>query len=73
MINLRDLSVRCGRCSNYMTLSGYETRAGWNAYTFECDGGGCEPAASRTVIEIPTEIDEFARKHPDCGGGCGGR
>ena len=73
MINVRDLSVRCGRCLNFMTLSGYEPRAGWNAYTFECDAGSCDPSTSRTVIEVPAEIDEFARKHPDCAGGCSTR
>ena len=73
MINLRDLSVRCGRCLNFMTLSGYEPRPGWNAYTFECDAGSCDPSASRTVIEVPVELDEFAQKHPGCEGGCGTR
>jgi hypothetical protein len=56
-----------------MTLSGYEPRPGWNAYTYQCDAGSCEPSASRMVIEVPAEIDEFAQKHPDCAGGCGTR
>ena len=41
VINIRDVSLRCGQCRNFMTLSAYEARDGWNAYTFECDGGGC--------------------------------
>lgn len=73
MINIRDLSVRCGRCMNFMTLAAYAPREGWNAYTFVCDGGGCDPAASRTVVEVPAASDEFAQKHPDCGGSCGTR
>jgi len=73
MINIRDLSVRCGRCMNFMTLASYAPRDGWNAYTFECETGGCDPATSRTVVEVPIERDEFAQKHPDCGGSCGTR
>jgi hypothetical protein len=72
VINIRDLSVRCGRCMNFMTLAAYAPREGWNAYTFECDTGGCDPAVSRAVVEVPVERDEFAQKHPDCGGSCGG-
>jgi len=71
MINIRDISIRCGRCLNYMTLTEYTVRDGWNAYTFECDAGGCDPSTSRTVVEVPVEIDEFAQRHPECGGGCG--
>lgn len=70
MINIRDVSVRCGHCLNFMTLSEYTPREGWNAYTFECDGGGCAPAASKTVVEVPIELDEFAQRHPECGKGC---
>jgi hypothetical protein len=73
MINIRDLSVRCSHCRNFMTLTSYEPRDGWNAYTFECDGGGCDSGASRAVIEVPIERDEFAQKHPGCGGGCATR
>jgi len=73
VINIRDVSVRCGRCLNFMTLTAYAPREGWNAYTFECDVGSCDPAGSRTVVEVPVALDEFAQKHPDCGGGCGTR
>ena len=47
---------------NFMTLAGYEPREGWNAYTYECDSGSCDAAASRTVIEVPAALDEFAVK-----------
>jgi hypothetical protein len=73
MINIRDLSLRCGRCLNFMTLTEYAPREGWNTYTFQCDGGSCDPVASRAVVEVPAELDEFAQKHPACGGGCSTR
>ena len=56
-----------------MTLTSYLPREGWNAYSFECDGGGCGSGISRAVVEVPVERDEFAQKHPECGGSCGTR
>ena len=73
MINIRDVSIRCGNCLNFMTLAEYGVREGWNTYTFECDAGSCPPSTSRTVVEVPAEIDEFAQRHPECGGSCGTR
>ena len=70
MINIRDLSLRCGRCMNFMTLAEYAPRDGWNAYTYVCDAGTCSGEASRAVVEVPAALDEFAQKHPECGGGC---
>lgn len=60
MINIRDLSIRCGQCMNFMTLASYEARDGWNAYTYHCEGGTCDAAAARTVVEVPVPLDEFA-------------
>jgi hypothetical protein len=56
-----------------MTLAEYAPREGWNVYTFQCDAGSCDPATSRTVVEVPIELDEFAQRHPACGGGCSTR
>jgi len=47
---------------NFMTLTGYAPREGWNAYTYECDAGTCDAEASRTVVEVPVPLDEFAVK-----------
>jgi hypothetical protein len=47
---------------NFMTLTGYAPREGWNAYTYECDAGTCDSEASRTVVEVPVPLDEFAVK-----------
>ncbi len=68
-INIRDLSVRCGRCDAYQTLCRFEPRDGYNVYTYECEHDRCEPAATRTLLEVPVVLDEFFEKHPDCGGG----
>jgi hypothetical protein len=73
MINIRDLSIRCGRCGTYQTLASYEPGDGYNIYTYECDNDACRPEQSRTLVEVPVVLDLFARRHPEsgCDGGCG--
>jgi hypothetical protein len=68
-INIRDLSIRCGRCQQYQTLSGYQRRDDWNVYTYECENDICDPEASRTLVEVPAELDAFARRDPTWRGG----
>lgn len=63
-VNLRNFSVKCGVCGDYQTLCGYRTADGWNVYGFECESGVCDPAATRTEIEVPVELDEFAQRDP---------
>ncbi len=74
MINIRDLTLRCGRCKDPQTLVGYEPADGYNIYTYECENDACSPGATRTILEVPAILDLFARRHPesDCEGGCGG-
>ena len=68
-INIRNLSVKCGRCNHYQTLARFERRGEWNVYTYECEIGVCEPDATRTLIEVPAELDEFANRDPNWRGG----
>lgn len=72
-INIRDLSIKCGRCDRYQTLTAWEPGDGYNRYTYECEDSGCDPAQTRTLLEVPEILDLFARKHPEsaCGGSCG--
>jgi hypothetical protein len=72
-INIRDLSIKCGRCGEYQTLCSWEPGDGFNAYSFECEGGACDPSMSRTVLEVPAVLDLFYEAHPEsaCGGTCG--
>ena len=67
-VNIRDLSIRCGRCNRYQTLADFEPGDGYNIYTYECEAPGCDAAATRTFVEVPTVLDVFFQKHPDCGG-----
>lgn len=69
MINIRNLSVKCGHCNTYQTLCTFEPGGDWNVYTYECENDICDPEKSRTVLEVPTDLDEFARRDPNWRGG----
>ena len=68
-MNIRDISIKCGNCDSYQTLTGFARREEWNVYTYECDHGRCDPAVTRTLEEVPREIDDFARRDPEWRGG----
>jgi hypothetical protein len=65
MVNIRHISIKCGNCQTYQTLSGFSRRGEFNVYTYECENGHCDPAITRTLVEVPAEIDEFARRDPE--------
>lgn len=63
-INIRNLSIKCGHCDTYQTLSGFARTAEWNVYTYECENDICDPEVTRTLVEVPSELDAFARRDP---------
>jgi hypothetical protein len=69
MLNIRNLSIKCGHCNSYQTLSAFAARDDWNVYTYECENDTCDPAVTRTYLEVPAEIDAFARRDPEWRGG----
>ena len=69
MINIRNLSIKCGRCNTYQTLTSFARREEWNVYTYECENEICDPGETRTLLEVPAELDEFARRDPGWRGG----
>jgi len=68
-INIRNLSIKCGNCETYQTLSGFARGGEWNVYTYECENDICDPAVTRTLVEVPEELDEFAHRDPEWRGG----
>jgi len=68
-INIRNISVKCGNCNTYQTLSAFRRNGDWNVYTYECENAVCDPAVTRTLIEVPRELDAFARRDPEWRGG----
>ena len=68
-VNIRNFSVKCGRCETYQTLCRFEAGDEWNTYVYECEDTECDPEASRTVLEVPVDLDEFANRDPTWRGG----
>lgn len=63
-INIRNISIKCGRCTTYQTLCGFERTTEWNTYTYECENDTCDPEMTRTLVEVPAHLDVFARRDP---------
>jgi len=68
-LDIRDLSVKCGQCETYQTLSHFEPRGEWNVYTYLCENEICDPAVTKTLLELPKAIDVFANRDPEWRGG----
>jgi hypothetical protein len=68
-VNIRNISIKCGNCNTYQTLLRYSRREDWNVYTYECENDTCDPAVTRTIIEVPADLDSFARRDPTWRGG----
>ena len=64
-VNIRDISIKCGNCGTYQTLSRFNRRDELNVYTYECENDVCDPAVTKTLVEVPQEIDEFAHRDPE--------
>lgn len=69
-IDIRNISIKCGNCDTYQTLAAFARRdEEWNVYTYECENGTCDPKVTRTLVEVPREMDVFARRDADWRGG----
>jgi len=69
MINIRNISIKCGNCETYQTLAAFGQLDDRNVYTYECENEICDAAVTRTLIEVPCELDEFAQRDPEWRGG----
>ena len=69
VVNIRNISVKCGNCNTYQTLASFSRRDEWNVYTYECENDVCDPNVTRTLVEVPRDLDEFANRDPDWRGG----
>lgn len=68
-LDIRNMSVKCGQCETYQTLSHFEPAGEWNVYTYLCENEICDPAVTKTLVEVPKVIDVFANRDPDWRGG----
>ena len=68
-VDIRNISIKCGHCNTYQTLSAYSRQGDWNVYTYECENDVCDPNVTRTLLEVPQHLDVFARRDPEWRGG----
>lgn len=68
-IDIRNLSVKCGHCETYQTLAAFSRQQDWNVYTYLCENDICDPEMTKTLVEVPADLDVFARRDPGWRGG----
>lgn len=70
-VNIRNFSVKCGRCEQYQVIVAFEPDEDCNRYTYECEWPPCDEdrSLSRTFVEVPIDLDEFANRDPNWRGG----
>jgi ribosomal protein S27E len=68
-INIRSISIKCGNCNTYQTLTAFARSGEMNVYTYECENQICDPTVTRTLVEVPRELDAFARRDVNWRGG----
>jgi ribosomal protein S27E len=62
VIDIFMMSVKCGNCDNYQTVVGFKKLADRNLYTYECDNAICDPNVTRTILEVPHEVDNSTKR-----------
>lgn len=68
-VDIRHLSVKCGNCDTYQTLSGFARGEDHNTYTYLCENDICDPEVTKTLVDVPIDLDVFAHRDPQWQGG----
>ena len=62
VIDIFMMSVKCGNCENYQTIVGFQKLPDKNVYTYECENDRCDPNVTRTIVEVPKEVDNSTKR-----------
>jgi len=62
VIDIFMMSIKCGNCDTYQTIVGYRKEADKNVYTYECENEICDPNVTRTIVEVPRQLDNSTRR-----------
>jgi hypothetical protein len=62
VIDIFMMSVKCGNCDTYQTIVGFKKLPDKNVYTYECENDQCDPNVTRTIVEVPKEVDNSTRR-----------
>lgn len=62
VIDIFMMSVKCGNCDSYQTVVGFKKYPDKNVYTYECENDRCDPNVTRTIVEVPKELDNSTKR-----------
>ena len=62
VIDIFMMSVKCGNCDTYQTVVGFKKYPEKNVYTYECENEICDPNVTRTIVEVPKEVDNSVKR-----------
>ncbi len=62
VIDIFMMSIKCGNCDTYQTIVGFKKLSDKNVYTYECENELCDPNVTRTLVEVPKELDNSTKR-----------
>jgi hypothetical protein len=62
VIDIFMMSVKCGNCDTYQTIVSFQKLPDKNVYTYECENDQCDPNVTRTIVEVPREVDNSTKR-----------
>ena len=62
VIDIFVMSIKCGNCETYQTVVGFKKYPEKNVYTYECENEICDPNVTRTLVEVPKEVDNSTKR-----------
>ena len=62
VIDIFMMSVKCGNCDGYQTVLKFQKHPDKNVYIYECENEVCDPNVTRTIVEVPREVDNSTKR-----------
>ncbi len=62
VIDIFMMSVKCGNCDTYQTVIRFSKGPEKNVYTYECENEICDPNVTRTIVEVPRQVDNSVKR-----------
>ncbi len=62
VVDIFMMSIKCGNCETYQTVVGFRKHPDKNVYTYECENETCDPNVTRTIVEVPKDVDNSTKR-----------
>ncbi len=62
VIDIFMMSIKCGNCDTYQTVMRFTKLPDKNVYTYECENEICDPDVTRTIVEVPKQVDNSVKR-----------